>query len=531
MALNRSRLNNKRPTYTNTALGGRQANIGMNRTAQPTYPIPPDSPLQPGDRCTFPGRWKDRTGTVLELGRLDKWGDLEVEVKPDGEETIWLPAHVPKKIFDYAALDSETRIVVQQKTGEIKTLMRRAAQDIIDIGRHLIEIKERLGHGNFGKWLSIEFGWSESLALKMMQVSRSFKSVTVTDLEIGAKALYLLAAPSTPESAREEAIELAQSGQPVTHQIAKAIVADHKGTPPRGPVLTPREQPTTSTPPVSPHTGMSSPPPLRYGHLEDDYRDEVEVIELDTGSILDETPEADMPPSLDQVQADLQRLPPESRIRTRLQSYVEQQQAVQAEIERRKQLREEQRQKRQEALLTPPPSGKYRCIVIDPPYETEKIERDVRPNQGKYLDYPTMTIDDIAALPVPQLAADDGCHLYLWTTHKYLPTALRLAESWGFGYQCLLTWVKPTGMTPYHFMFNTEHVIFAARGGLRLIEMGLKLSFEGFGGRHSEKPDAFYDRVELASPGPRLEMFARQPRDGWTVWGNEVSHDQQQAAS
>lgn len=179
-------------------------------------------------------------------------------------------------------------------------------------------------------------------------------------------------------------------------------------------------------------------------------------------------------------------------------------------------------QARLAAAQTPAPAGKYRCIVIDPPWHIKKIDRDVRPNQGQFLDYPTMTLDQIRALPVPDLAHIDGCHLYLWTTQKYLPDALALLVSWEFHYQCLMTWVKPSGFTPYSWMYNTEHVIFARRGNLPLLQNGLKLSIEAPTSGHSVKPDAFFERVLQASPEPRLEMFARQSHDGFKAWGNEV---------
>jgi N6-adenosine-specific RNA methylase IME4 len=118
--------------------------------------------------------------------------------------------------------------------------------------------------------------------------------------------------------------------------------------------------------------------------------------------------------------------------------------------------------------------------------------------------------------------APDGCHVYLWVTQKYLPAGLDLFRAWGVTYQCLLTWVKPTGMTPYSWMYNTEHVIYGHVGNLKLERLGLKLSFDAPVVRHSQKPDVFYERVLQASPGPRLEMFSRQPRDGFTAWGAEV---------
>lgn len=170
--------------------------------------------------------------------------------------------------------------------------------------------------------------------------------------------------------------------------------------------------------------------------------------------------------------------------------------------------------------------GKYSCIVIDPPWDIKKIEREVHPDQGKFLDYPTMPLDRIADenwVPVRTHAADD-CHLYLWVTQKYLPAGLQLMEQWGFRYQCLMTWRKNFGMTPFSWMYDTEHVIFGRKGNLPLSQLGLRLSFEAPVQGHSVKPEVFYDRVRAASPGPRIDMFARTEREGFQVWGNEVSN-------
>lgn len=191
------------------------------------------------------------------------------------------------------------------------------------------------------------------------------------------------------------------------------------------------------------------------------------------------------------------------------------------------QRREQQRQRHAE-LPAPqePDQAVYRCIVIDPPWPMQKIDRDVRPNQTGF-DYPTMTEDDLCGpfvngSTIEDLADDRGSHLYLWTTHKFLPTALRLTETWGFRYQCLMTWVKNVGFTPFSWMYDTEHVIFARRGDLDVERKGLRLSFSAPTVGHSIKPDVFFDRVREASPGPRLELFARTPHEGFEPWGNEV---------
>lgn len=129
--------------------------------------------------------------------------------------------------FSYDMLGSTTRTVVEQRTIEIKSLLRRTAQDIIDIGLKLSEVKQELGHGYFLAWLRTEFDWSESAARKFMQVSRQFKTVNFTNLNIAPSALYLLSADSTPEAAREEVLQQASSGEVITRAKAKEIVQQY----------------------------------------------------------------------------------------------------------------------------------------------------------------------------------------------------------------------------------------------------------------------------------------------------------------
>jgi hypothetical protein len=135
----------------------------------------------------------------------------------------------PKALdFDYAALDTETRIVVQQRTSEIKILMRRAASDIFDIGQKLVEVKASLGHGHFRSWLKIEFKWSVSTATRFMQVAEQFRCTNLMHLSIAASALYELAAPSTPIAARLEAIERASLGEMISYSKAKEIAGHYQ---------------------------------------------------------------------------------------------------------------------------------------------------------------------------------------------------------------------------------------------------------------------------------------------------------------
>lgn len=166
----------------------------------------------------------------------------------------------------------------------------------------------------------------------------------------------------------------------------------------------------------------------------------------------------------------------------------------------------------------PPPKGRYRCIVIDPPWKMQKIQRHERPRQGGF-EYPTMTEQQLEALQIP---AADNAHLYCWTTHKHLPSALHLIQVWGFAYECLMTWVKNVGFTPFSWMRTTEHVLFCRKGNLVLSKKGLPLHFNAKVREHSRKPDEFYKLVKQATPGPRLDMFSRETREGFKSWGAEV---------
>lgn len=132
------------------------------------------------------------------------------------------------KLFEYAQIGQIDRAFIQDRTAEIKTLVKRTAEDIIQIGLKLIEVKERLPHGRWGEWLDCEFGWTDRMARRMINVANRFKSDNLSDLTFAQSALYLLAAPSTPDEAIDEAISRATHGEAITHKTAKAIVNNHK---------------------------------------------------------------------------------------------------------------------------------------------------------------------------------------------------------------------------------------------------------------------------------------------------------------
>lgn len=194
----------------------------------------------------------------------------------------------------------------------------------------------------------------------------------------------------------------------------------------------------------------------------------------------------------------------------------------QKQQEEREEHREEQRQtnaKKVETLSTPlEAAGLFQTIVIDPPWDWGD-EGDVNQFGRAKPDYTTMPIEDIERLPIGRIA-DENCHLYLWVTNRSLPKAFRLIEAWGFRYITCLTWVKPSiGMGNY-FRGSTEQVLFCVKGSQPLKRHDVGTHFTApRGARHSSKPEEFYKLVESCSYAPYIDVFGRNGREGWSVWG------------
>lgn len=177
------------------------------------------------------------------------------------------------------------------------------------------------------------------------------------------------------------------------------------------------------------------------------------------------------------------------------------------------------------AELSPP----YSTIVADPPWHydaawnggSDRTDGHAVSDSRLSFPYSTMTVDDIARLPVEDIAAEDA-HLYLWTTNRYLRSVYDVCEAWGFRPVQMLVWCKPPmGLGPGGaFSITTEFVLFARRGSLKPLErVDSTWWLWPRKGGHSAKPDAFMDLVERVSPGPYVELFCRRPRFGWDSWG------------
>jgi N6-adenosine-specific RNA methylase IME4 len=165
--------------------------------------------------------------------------------------------------------------------------------------------------------------------------------------------------------------------------------------------------------------------------------------------------------------------------------------------------------------------GAYGALVVDPPWRYGNAAT----RGAAEAHYRTMPLSELLKLPniCPPLAESVDSHLYLWTTAGMLLEAFDVLHAWGYTYKTNLVWVKPQiGMGNY-FRVSHEHVLFGVRGTAgRTQDKTLRSWFEAPREKHSRKPLAFYDLVEKASPGPYVDVFARDRRFRWDVWGNEA---------
>ena len=194
-------------------------------------------------------------------------------------------------------------------------------------------------------------------------------------------------------------------------------------------------------------------------------------------------------------------------------------------------------------MLSDLPQRHYQAILADPPwkfrpYSAVQVADHVPRNLERHYD--TMSIKDILAMPVRELAHPDGCHLFLWVPGPNLISGLHVLRKWGFKYSAIaFCWVKLSKSHNQHSLFalreenlhvglglttrhNVELCLLGRRGNARRLAKDVREVILAPVRQHSRKPDEQYQRIERYCAGPYLELFARQRREGWDAFGNEV---------
>lgn len=174
---------------------------------------------------------------------------------------------------------------------------------------------------------------------------------------------------------------------------------------------------------------------------------------------------------------------------------------------------------------------RFRTVLADPPWRFLNRTGKVAPEHRRLSRYGTLTVEEIAALPVSGIV-EPTAHLYLWVPNALLPEGLQVMQAWGFSYKSNIIWhkLRKDGGSDgrgvgFYFRNVTEIVLFGTRGkNARTLAPGRRqVNYIGTRKReHSRKPDEQYDIVEACSPGPFLELFARGVRPGWTTWGDQA---------
>jgi len=183
-----------------------------------------------------------------------------------------------------------------------------------------------------------------------------------------------------------------------------------------------------------------------------------------------------------------------------------------------------------ESLLQVAGSTKFKTVLADPPWPFKNRTGKMAPEHKRLYRYPTMTLEEIKKLPVREIV-DDQAHLYLWVPNALLKEGLEVIEAWGFEYKTNIVWYKvrkdggpDRRGVGFYFRNVTELILFGVRGKLRTLEPGRRTPNIIVAPKtvHSRKPEEIYRIIELCSPSPYIELFARNRRPGWIAWGNEV---------
>lgn len=181
----------------------------------------------------------------------------------------------------------------------------------------------------------------------------------------------------------------------------------------------------------------------------------------------------------------------------------------------------------------PTTEGGFKTVMSDPPWRFQNRTGKVAPEHRRLDRYSTLSLDEICELPVQDIVAPNA-HLYLWVPNALLPDGMRVMQEWGFRYVSNIVWAKrrkdggPDGRgVGFYFRNVTELILFGVRGSMRTLPPARSQvnMIETRKREHSRKPDEQYDLIERCSPGPYLEMFARNAMPGWTAWGDESGTD------
>lgn len=425
-------------------------------------------------------------------------------------------------LFDYLTLTSETAEFVQRRTLEIRAFQKRTAESIIQIGLRLEEVKEAVGHGQFLNWLEIEFGWSDQTARRYIHVAIKFNNLLNLD-HYATSAMYLLAAPSTPDAVLDRAQEMTVEGQYISHAKAQELLAQYwepKPAPEPESESVPEEEQPEDEPIKEPEPEPKAEPEY-YACPECG-----EVLSSEMWHCLSchchwppDVPKClscGMPHITGKLIAAAKMLKekaPDLFNKVRSGEYT----ITQAKREA---------VKRERAETPPIPSDKYRVLYADPPWKYGNAGIIGKSDNYGHAErhYPTMSIKELCALPIKELTEDNAI-LFLWVTSPLLAECFPVITAWGFKYKTSFIWDKIKHNFGHYNSVRHELLLICTRGSCTPDVSKLFDSVQSIErSEHSEKPEEFREIIDtLYIYGKRIELFARRQVEGtkWDTWGNE----------
>lgn len=173
------------------------------------------------------------------------------------------------------------------------------------------------------------------------------------------------------------------------------------------------------------------------------------------------------------------------------------------------------------------PNKKYKIIYADPPWSYDNKKTGGSMKSGAKNKYPTMSLDEIKNLLIEEIS-DKNCVLFLWATVPLLPEAFEVMNAWKFKYKTSLFWRKIMSLgMGFWFRGQVEILLMGIKGKVKAFRCQKRNFIQSKVRKHSQKPDHFYGLIESLNINPKIELFARNRREGWDCWGNEVPKEEQ----
>ncbi len=173
------------------------------------------------------------------------------------------------------------------------------------------------------------------------------------------------------------------------------------------------------------------------------------------------------------------------------------------------------------------PDKKYSVIVADPPWQYRNKNTGGSMKSGSSAKYPTMSLEEICALPIPTIC-EKNCVLFLWGTTPLADYPPKVMDAWGFRYKTKIYWRKIMSLgMGYWFRGQVEECLVGVKGNVKAFRLQKPNFIQSKARDHSQKPEEFFQLIEPAiqNMNPKIELFARERRDGWDSWGNEIKEN------